>query len=124
VKALSEDLRSHGAVVVYGSDFDRWDLQVSEGGLGSARLLMAVEDQGAGTQFVRVRWWPRVPAALFGVLGGLATLAIVAAVARDWTAAVTFATITALVGHTTVAQCGGAVAAVRRAAVRQTKIDS
>jgi GT2 family glycosyltransferase len=124
VKALSEDLRSHGAVVVHGSDFDRWDLQVSGGALGSARLLMAVEDQGAGTQFVRVRWWPRVPPALFGVLGGLATLAIVAAVGRDWTAAVMFATVTALIGHTTVAQCGRAVAAVRRAAVRQTKIHS
>ena len=28
--------------------------------LGSIRMLMAVEDHGAGTQLVRIRSWPRL----------------------------------------------------------------
>jgi O-antigen biosynthesis protein len=59
LKCFEADLRKAGAYVRRGGDYDRWDLEVRTGVLGSLRLLMAVEDHGAGNQFVRVRFWPR-----------------------------------------------------------------
>lgn len=48
-----EALKAQRLVVKRGGDFDRWDLEVRGGLLGSARVLFAVEDHGAGTQYVR-----------------------------------------------------------------------
>jgi O-antigen biosynthesis protein len=74
LQAIEAALKEDGAVVLHGAEYDAWDLEVQGGLLGSARFLMAVEDHGSGTQYVRVRSWPRysVPAvattALFAVL--------------------------------------------------------
>lgn len=38
-----------------GGDFDAWDLQVQGGLLGRARLLLAIEEHGAGRQLLRIR---------------------------------------------------------------------
>src|SRR5205814_174842 len=46
--AVEEDLVREGAVVQRGGDFDRWDLEVRGGLLGSARMLMAIEEHGGG----------------------------------------------------------------------------
>ena len=64
--AIEAALKEDGAVVLHGAEFDAWDLEVRGGLIGSARFLMAVEDHGAGTQFARVRSWPRysLPAVL------------------------------------------------------------
>ena len=43
----------------HGGDFERWDLHVRGGMLGSMRLRVAVEEHGAGRQLVRIRSWPR-----------------------------------------------------------------
>jgi hypothetical protein len=51
-------LEETGVVVRVGSDYDRWDLDVSGGRLGGARLLAAFEDNGAGNQYLRFRSWP------------------------------------------------------------------
>src|SRR5207247_1896737 len=65
-----------GAGVRLGGDYDRWDLEVSGGPLASARLLMAVEDHGGGSQFVRFRWRPH------GSRGGVLLTALFAALPR------------------------------------------
>src|SRR5262249_55305511 len=74
-----------------GGQCDRWDLQVRAGFWGGARLLMAVEDPGAGAQYVRCRVWPKcfspglvlsLTLALFSAgagLGGAATTSILLA---------------------------------------------
>jgi hypothetical protein len=54
-------MRSTGAVVLHGGDYDAWDLEVRGGLLGRSRLQMATEDSGSGTQLVRLRSWPIVP---------------------------------------------------------------
>ena len=54
--------------------FDRWDLEARGGLFGSARVLFAVEDHGAGTQYVRARVQPRWPAWCIVVLAALAAL--------------------------------------------------
>ncbi len=75
VEAALQDLN---ATTQRGSDFDRWDLEVRGGLLGSARVRMVVEEHGAGRQVIRVGLWPRctlgvlIGAALFGVLSGTA----------------------------------------------------
>ena len=46
-------------MVLRGGHYDRWDLEVRGGTLGSARLFTVVEEHGAGKQLLRVRSWPR-----------------------------------------------------------------
>src|SRR5712692_7309820 len=59
LECLEVVLRASGTSVLRGGDYDRWDLAVCGGMLGATRILMAVEDHGAGTQFVRFGSWPR-----------------------------------------------------------------
>jgi hypothetical protein len=74
-------LREEGNVVKLGSEYGRWDVEVFGGMFGSARLLMATEDHGAGAQYVRTRISPRARAGarsvliFFGVLTGIAIVA-------------------------------------------------
>ena len=65
------------AVVIRGREFDRWDLEVRGGLLGSIRVLGMVEEHGAANQLFRLRAWPYLPLAgglifLFGFLAALA----------------------------------------------------
>jgi GT2 family glycosyltransferase len=79
LRGIDEALRGAGAVARHGGDFDRWDLEARGGPLGSARLLVGVEEHGQGQQMVRARTWPRAGA------GGLVACAALAALA--WAAA-------------------------------------
>ena len=58
LQSVEGALRAHGAVVSRGRDFDRWDLQIRTGLFGRARLLMVIEEHGAGKQLIRFRVWP------------------------------------------------------------------
>src|SRR5262245_5966182 len=58
VAALESSLRAEGLRTRRGDVHDRFDLELRGGLLGSTRLLMAVEDHGAGHQYVRLRTWP------------------------------------------------------------------
>jgi GT2 family glycosyltransferase len=91
-----------GVAVTHGADFNRWDIQARAGGLGTARLRLAVEEHGQGKQLVRIRVWPKPSSGglvaivllslllVFGANGsaaaaifGVAALALAARVARD-----------------------------------------
>jgi len=74
-------LRSDGVAVRRGDAHAGWDLEVRGGCLGGARLLMAVEDHGGGTQYVRLRTWPRF--AWKGVALALGLAGLCALAARD-----------------------------------------
>ena len=103
LNVLAATLRDDGAVVLHGGEYDRWDLEVRSGMLGSVRLLMAIEEHGAGRQFARFRVWPRssalglIPIVLFTALATGAALdgALLACVALS-TAAMLLAFRTAL----------------------------
>lgn len=58
--ALAAFLREHQAAVEHGGAFDHWDLTVRDGTLGAVRILMAIEEHGAGKQLIRFRLWPTV----------------------------------------------------------------
>jgi hypothetical protein len=76
---LSRRLSATGATVRPGGDFDRWDLEARVGTLGSVRLLVAIEEHGAGRQLVRIRAWPRAGSGGLALGAGLILLAAGAA---------------------------------------------
>lgn len=86
LESIEEGVKSLRKVVLRGGDYDRWDLELRGGLLGSVRVLMAVEEHGGGKQFVRVRSWPRcTPAGIFLTLL-FAGLGAAAATAQAWVA--------------------------------------
>ncbi len=96
-----------------GGEYDDWDLAVVAGPLGRARMLMAIEDHGAGTQYIRTRVRPWVAPAAVVLSSGLAVLAIAAVYngALEVGALLCGATLS-VVGRT-VYECASAVGAVR-----------
>jgi GT2 family glycosyltransferase len=78
VEALVDILTRAGALVDLGGDFDRWDLRVRGGLVGSVRALIVTEDHAGGRQMVRVHLRPRATvtayllAAVFAALGATA----------------------------------------------------
>ena len=59
VRAIEDALRDEGSTVLRGGVFDRFDLEVRGGTSGAARLLVSIEEHGAGRQLIRTRIWPR-----------------------------------------------------------------
>ncbi|MDQ3692416.1 MAG: glycosyltransferase [Chloroflexota bacterium] len=82
--AAEDRLQEAGAVTSRGGDLDRWDLEVRGGLLGSSRLLMAIEEHGAGRQLCRFRVAPRASKAVTVLTTIVATLAILAGVSNAW----------------------------------------
>lgn len=58
LRDLEAKLKGVKACFQRGGDYDPWDFEVFGGSFGGARVLMAIEDQGSGTQYVRSRVWP------------------------------------------------------------------
>lgn len=52
---LSKALRGEGAVTRNGGDYDSWDLEIRGGIFARLRLTMAIEEHGAGRQYLRFR---------------------------------------------------------------------
>ncbi len=77
--ALAKTLRNGQAIVEHGGSFDTWDLTVRDGTLGAVRVLMAVEEHGAGKQLIRFRIWPTISRGAFAVFLVLSTLSLGAA---------------------------------------------
>jgi len=114
LKSFEADLRKAGVYVRRGGDYDRWDLEVRAGLLGFARLLMAVEDHGAGNQFVRLRLWPKCSLLelLLPVL--VASLSAAAALDNAWVTSAILGLLSLLLTIYSLRGCGSAVAAVIR----------
>jgi hypothetical protein len=108
--------------VRYGGAFDRWDLEVPGGFLGGARLLMAVEDHGGGTQYVRVRAWPRFTLTGGAIAGALTALTGAAAYDSAWTATMVLAGVTLLVVGRMAWESAGAMASLMQA-VRRLRVE-
>jgi len=110
--ALDARLRAAGVPVLTGGAFDRWDLEVRAGLLGSARMVSAVEEHGEGRQLVRFRVWPRLRVGAAFPIAAVGGLAAVASGAAAWIAATAFAAGTAWLVMLLVRECGGAMAAI------------
>src|SRR5262245_45538855 len=79
VAAVEAALRRDGISVRRGDAHARYDLEVRGGCLGATRILMAVEDHGAGAQYVRLRAWPRIEGRGLALALGLVGLSALAA---------------------------------------------
>ena len=112
---LETAMRQGGGVVVHGGEYDRWDLEVQGGLLGAARMLMAVEDHGAGTQFVRFRSWPRFSRVAVVMTLFFALLSAEAVEDRAWSVAALLGTISVLLALRTLYESAGAEAVILRA---------
>ncbi|MEJ2007472.1 MAG: glycosyltransferase [Acidobacteriota bacterium] len=112
LKATEAAIHEHGVVASRGGNYDRWDLEVRGGALGAARLLMAIEEHGAGKQLIRFRVWPRfslfVPVAIFF----FGSLAVDAAMEHATFEFAVMCGITALLGLFSFRNCSAAMAAV------------
>jgi GT2 family glycosyltransferase len=108
--ALERALRDAGAVVRRGGDFDRWDLEVRGGLLGSARLAMAVEEHGAGRQLLRFRVSPWVSRGALLVLTGVGALAVGSAASGSRVAAGSLLAAALILGRQIWRECAIPVA--------------
>ena len=82
--------------------------------LGTARLLLVIEEHGAGRQHVRLRLWPMAKPAIFLVACLFAGLAMRAALDLEWNAwALLNIPAIFLVGRT-MYESAGAMAALRQ----------
>jgi hypothetical protein len=114
------DLRNKGIPVRLGGQYDNWDLEIVNSLFGGARLLMAVEDHGAGAQYVRARVWPKCSKGSLVVALTEACLSGAAGLDGVWLVCVLLGAPTLFVVLTSVRHCGGATAAFLQAIARQT----
>lgn len=111
---IHRNLSYEGVVVTFGHEYDRWDLEVVGGMLGSARMLMAIEDHGAGNQFVRTRIWPRCrrAAGVLMTIFGLLTLS--ALIGKAWAVAALLGAVFGWLLWNAFLQAGHSTAALQR----------
>jgi len=122
LQSLEAALRAQGALPRRGGDFDNWDLEVSGGLLGAARMRVAVEYHGDRRQLLRIRWSPRC--SINGLAPTLLFTLLSLAAARDqcWTAAGLLGAAALLLVGRALHECAGATAAFL-AAVRKIEHD-
>jgi GT2 family glycosyltransferase len=119
--AVEAELCNHGAVVVRGGNFDRWDLQVRGGLFGTVRTQLTIEEHGAGRQLVRLRSWLRFTSlgVILTVLSAvLLVLALLAALNQAWVPAVIIGAIAILLGPQSIVDCAAATRSVMLALQR------
>lgn len=121
VARLDKALRRIGGVVFSGGDYERWDLHVRGGMLGSMRLRVAVEEHGAGRQLVRIRSWPRFSRIGAAVMLAFVGLAVGAALDGAWAAAtLTFAAAIVIL-VSTLQDCATAAGVLRLALAEEVE---
>ena len=84
LESIEDGIKSMRTVVLRGGDWDRWDLELRGGLLGSVRLLMAVEEHGGGKQFIRVKTWPHCTSGGIFITLLFAALGAAAAASQAW----------------------------------------
>jgi GT2 family glycosyltransferase len=115
IRGLEAEVRSLGAAVFRGGDYDRWDLEVRGGLFSAVRLMVAVEDHGSGKQYVRLRSWPTLSPAPPTIAALLLTLSGAALSQGSPAAAVPLALAAAGIVVRALGECAAATAVVRRA---------
>jgi GT2 family glycosyltransferase len=112
LEKLRNALSESGVAVTAGGDYDAWDLEVRGGLFATARLLMAVEEHGAGRQMLRFRVWPKWSRfALLPVIG-FAAISIAAAADGAWLASAICVVVAVLIVVRTLFESGAACGAV------------
>jgi GT2 family glycosyltransferase len=113
--SVESELRREPVWTARGGSFDTWDLMTRGGLFGAARARMAIEEHGAGRQYVRFKLWPRCDPTGIALMILLAVLALAAAI--DGASVVALALAAACLGLTcrTLLECAWAEGALCRA---------
>jgi cellulose synthase/poly-beta-1,6-N-acetylglucosamine synthase-like glycosyltransferase len=112
LRALETDLIAVGSRVIRGGDYDRWDIEVSNGTFGSVRILNVIEEHGAGKQMARFRLSPRCSRWFLSSICFLVALAGMAAWQGGWRGLAVVGALALLFTLRTAADLGVAMAAV------------
>lgn len=115
VKAIENALRSQGAVIKRGGDFDHHDLEVRGGLFGSVRFLMAIEEHGGGRQMVLIRTWPKVHVPVLFVTVLFAVFSCLASLDHAWVAAALLGALAVVFGLRALGDCSAATSTFLRA---------
>ena len=120
VAEIEAAARDAGVRIMPGGPYDRWDLELASGAIGSVRLLISVEEHGAGRQLLRCRVSPYVArsgiwtALVFFGLAGLAGLA------NRWLAAGVLSVLLAALVVLAAWECSSAAASALAVLERST----
>ena len=115
LETLERSLRANGSVSARGGDHDSWDLEARSGALGSARMLVLVEEHGTGKQLVRFRTWPVCSSgAVIGSLG-IGALAAGAGFGAAWAACALLGLCALGIATRTAQECAAAMTRFDRA---------
>ena len=100
--------------MVRGGDFAHWDLEVRAGVLTGVRLRMAIEEHGAGKQFLRFRMWPKWSKPWLIASAVFATISVFALLDQAWTVSATLGLMSLLVLGRMCLGCATAMAVTRQ----------
>jgi GT2 family glycosyltransferase len=115
LELLEQCLLEARAVVIRGGPFDRWDLLVRGGLLGRVRLRACTEEHEEERQLIRVKAWPTLSPLAVGCLAILSILTVWAALDGAWLAATVLGVAAVATTGRSLAESGGAMAAVLEA---------
>ena len=110
--AVEKALRSRGASVACGGDFDDWDLEVRDGVFAAVRMRMATEEHGGGRQLVRFRAAPVFSKGVVFLLIGFLGMSLGAARDHAWIASAAIAVVAAILFARSFQDCAAAMSAV------------
>ena len=114
---LQVKLRDDKAIVYRGGEFDRWDLEVRGGLLASSRILLGIEEHGAGRQLLRFKFWPRISTLAAAALFVLMITSVFAVIDGAAIVAAACGALGLVLGWQMLGDCGAAMYRMRRAAV-------
>jgi GT2 family glycosyltransferase len=115
LETLEGTLRESGTAPERGGAYDSWDLQLRCGVFGSARLLVAVEEHGAGAQLVRLRMWSVASRAAVDLFALFAVLSALAGLEHAWAACGVLGAFALAIGFRTTQECAAALGHFDRA---------
>jgi hypothetical protein len=113
LQTLETAVRRLGIVPIHGGVYDRWDLEVPGGLLASARILMTVEEHGAGRQMLRFRAWPRCHRGCLFVILLLSALTVLGGLNGAAAVACLLGVVVLTLGVRALIEAGAAMAALR-----------
>jgi hypothetical protein len=112
LRSVEGALQAASMVSIRGGDYDRWDLEVRGGLLGSSRTLLAIEEHGGGRQLARFRTWPRCSLPGVVVIAIFALLCGGAALDHAWVASTILGAVAAALALRLLWECSVATAAI------------
>ncbi len=121
LESLERELAHSASHVCRGGSFDRWDIGVCEAPIGGVRLLMAIEEHGAGQQLVRLRIRPHPGGVPIATAGLFAVVALASLAGAQPVAAGVFGLLAAGVTLAAIIGCGAATARAVEAVERLKK---